>query len=86
KAAKLAENSLNINDFKKIKNPTKTDKQRLMNFLTSYAVYWSANSLIKKHELLRYYLECAFERKELTDKFSASLTAKILSEYANLKK
>ena len=85
-AAKLAEKSLNINEFKKIKNPTKADKQRLMNFLTSYAVYWSANSLVKKHELLRYYLECAFERKELSDRFSTALAAKILSEHADLKK
>lgn len=85
-AAKLAENSLNINEFKKIKNPSRSDKQRLLNGLTSYAVYWSANSIAGKHALLRFYLESALVRKEFGNKYSSAFAAKILKGYADLKK
>lgn len=79
-AARLVEDSLNMNDFKKIKAPTKEDKRRLINFLTSYCVYWSANSLVKKHDLLRFYLECALERNEMPNKYAAGVAAGILKK------
>ena len=76
----LFANAINVNDFKKIKNPTIQDKRKLFNGLTAFSAVWSIGSLAKQHTLINFYLEAALVRKELKDKFAAASAARILQD------
>ena len=76
----LFADAINVNDFKKIKNPTAQDTKKLFNGLTAFSAVWSTGSLAKQHQLINLYLEAALVRKELKDKFAAASAARILQD------
>ena len=72
----MAPQSLTVEQYKKIANPTEEDKQRLFRGITVSAACWSMGSLAKRHDLLRWYVEAALVRGEIKDPVAAALAAK----------
>ena len=77
-AMSLAGDSITIDDYKKIAQPTPEDRRKLMNFLTAMAAQWSLNSIAKTHLLVRFYVEAALVRREVGSPVAGVLAAKAI--------
>ena len=77
-ALSLARDGISIEDFKKIPKPTAEDRRKLFTFITAAAAQWSLRSLAKDHPLIRYYVEAALRRKEISDPVAAAIAARAI--------
>ena len=85
-ALSLASDALTIDAYKKLAQPTKEDRRKLLNGLTVMAAQWSLASLVKTHPLIRYYTEAALVRGEVKDPIAAALAAKSVGMKIKLEK
>ena len=74
----LGKDSISIQNYRKITNPTPADQRKLMNGLMAMAAEWSIRSIAKQHPLVRYYIEAALHRKEIKDPFAGAVSAKAI--------
>lgn len=79
----LVNDAMTIEQFKKIAEPTDEDKRKLLNGLTVMAAQWSLKSLAEKHPLIRYYVEAALIRKEITAPAAILMAAKAIGMKVN---
>ena len=75
-ALALTRDGTSIEEFKKIAKPTAEDRRKLFNHVTAAAAQWSLSSLAKSHPLIRYYVEAALRRKEISDPIAAAIAAR----------
>lgn len=85
-AMSLANDSVTIEQYKKLAKPTPEDQRKLMNGLTVMAAQWSLGSLAKKHPLIRFYVEAALVRGEVKDPIAGALAAKAVGMQVKLNK
>ncbi len=85
-AMSLANDSITIEQYKKLAKPTPEDQRKLMNELTVMAAQWSLGSLVKKHPLIRFYVEAALVRGKVKDPIAAALAAKAVGMQVKLNK
>ena len=85
-AMSLANDSVTIEQYKKLAKPTPEDQRKLMNGLTVMAAQWSLGSLAKNHPLIRFYVEAALVRGEVKDPIAAALAAKAVGMQVKLNK
>ena len=83
-ALSLARDGISIEDFKKIPKPTAEDRRKLFTFITAAAAQWSLRSLAKDHPLIRYYVEAALRRKEISDPVAAAIAARAIGMQVRL--
>ena len=74
-ALSLARDGISSEDFKKIPKPTAEDRRKLFNYVIAAAAQWSLRSLGQEHPLIRYYVEAALRRKEISDPVAAAIAA-----------
>ena len=86
RALSLANDALTVDAYKKLAQPTKEDRRKLLNGLTVMAAQWSLSSLAKTHPLIRYYTEAALMRGEVKDPVAGALAAKSIGMKIKLEK
>jgi len=77
-ALSLVKDGISIEDFKKIPKPTAEDRRKLFNYVIAAAAQWSLRSLGQEHPLIRYYVEAALRRKEISDPVAAAIAARAI--------
>ncbi len=82
----LVNDAITIDQFKKLAKPTDEDRRKLLNGLTVMAAQWSLKSLAEKHPLIRYYVEAALIRKEITEPAAVLMAAKAIGMKVNTTK
>jgi|GEM_PF-4056393 hypothetical protein len=85
-AVKLLKGNLSPDDYKKIAQPTREDRESLMRFMTGMAAAWSLGSNAQQHQLAAFYLEAMLARKEIADSFTNVIISQKLNEAAKPQK
>lgn len=75
---KKIQGNISLDNYKKLKQPTKKDRESLMRFLNGLAASWSLGSNAKQHQLVAFYLEAMLSRKEINDPFTNAVIARKL--------